>query len=86
MPTNTHTINGRECFSSDWPNTTYCNGRFKHPELYKLIREINEHPMKDCISVPWVFSYHYRPMREHMNINDARAHACRKILQVLNSI
>jgi len=33
------------------------------------------HPMKDCLSVPWVFSYHYQKMRKKYDVNEARIQA-----------
>jgi len=86
MPQNSKTIAGVSCTGADWQNLVASQISSDDFTTDILIQDILYHPMVTCISVPWLFSYHYRQVKEKMPIKDARTHSCRKILQVLNSI
>ena len=79
-------INGTACNSADWPNSERSEQSKVDPILNKLVQAILHHPMKGCISVPWVFSYYYQNCRQHREVFIARELACMQLLDVLDKI
>ena len=86
MATTTKIINGITCISSDWPNVERAKYSCEDEELDKLIQSILHHPLKDFISVPWVFSYFYKTARQEFEPSDAAKSACKAVLNRMNEL
>ena len=85
MATTHRVIHRIQCNSADWSNCERSIASIKDP-LDSFIQQILHHPMKDCISVPWLFSYYYQQMRTRFDVNEARIQACALVVIKLDAL
>lgn len=84
MPTLHRNINGVDCNSSDWTNCLRSTSA-NEEKLHEVIQTILEHPMKDCVSLPFLFSYHYGQLFKD-DVPAARYRAAVRVLAALNKL
>lgn len=81
MATIQKVINEIECNSADWHNLL----AYPAEEHKTLIQSITQHPMVDCISVPFLFSYYYRwYKKQEVSTSYARYVSCKLVLEKLH--
>lgn len=77
-------IDGIQCNTADWYNFVASPNQQLSESL---IAAILNHPMVDCISVPWMFSYHYQQQKkQHSSLSYARYISCKQVLDKLNRL
>ncbi len=85
MATAHRIINRIACNSADWHNCERSLSSINDP-LDSLIQQIMHHPMKDCVSVPWLFSYHYQQMRKRHDVEESKIQACALVVIALDRL
>jgi hypothetical protein len=84
MTTSRKIINTVHCSSSDWPNLLASTKSIANVEMDKTIQAILHHPLKDLVSVPFMFSFAYRQARKWHNPEKAAMIACKEVEEKLS--
>lgn len=85
MATTHKVINSIKCNSADWTNCERSTISKADP-LDALVQQILHHPMKDCISVAWVFSYQYQKLKRLYDVTESRIQACAVVIIKLDNL
>jgi len=85
MSTASKVINGVSCISSDWQNVIRSSRTIANP-YNEMIQAILHHPLKDFVSIAWIFSYHYQLAKQTKDLNIATDVALFETLEALNKL
>lgn len=87
MATTHKTIHGIACNTADWYNCEKSLASFVDATFDNVVQKIMHHTMKDCISIPWLFSYNYQILRKtELTVETARYQACVQVLKALDAL
>lgn len=80
------TINKVECHRNDWSNLLTTKWSKENDEMDKTIQDILHHPLKELVSLPFMYSFAYRQAVKFYDKQKAARIACKEVAEKLDQL